>query len=343
MRQIGGCILCQRGETASYTKILRDARHGSRFAQSEASRRPDDTCAHRAEPTPSFALRGVHVHPSIIRETDVNIYKYPRTRHVEGSRLQVGDLADDKPIKDFDGKTLVVEEKLDGANSAVSFDADGTLLLQSRGHDLTGGGRERHFALFKTWAAAHAYGLQAVLGPRFVMYGEWMYAKHTVFYDRLPHYFMEFDVLDRESDRFLSTAARRALLTGLPVMPVPVVHEGRVTSVEQLNEMVRPSPYKSANWRDALTVAADRSGSRADMVDQQIEDSDLAEGLYLKLEDADHVQDRYKYVRADFLQAIEAADGHWQDRPILPNTLADGVDVFAPVRGVDGAYDAETG
>ena len=270
----------------------------------------------------------------------MNIYKYPRTRHIEGSRLQVGDMADDKPIKDLAGEHLIVEEKLDGANSAVSFDVDGSLLLQSRGHFLNGGGRERHFALLKTWAAAHAHVLHPVLGHRFVIYGEWMYAKHTVFYDRLPHYFMEFDVLDRNTGVFLSTSARRSLLTGLPIMPVPVVHEGEISSVDHLSSMTRPTPYKSANWRDALVKAAELSGSRPDMVDQQTEDSDLAEGLYIKQEDADHVVDRFKFVRADFLQAIAASDGHWHDRPILPNTLADGVDIFAPVLGVEGAYDA---
>ena len=39
------------------------------------------------------------------------------------------------------------------------------------------------------------------------------------------------------------------------------------------------------------------------------------------------------------MQAIQAADGHWLDRPILPNGLADGIDIFAPVLGVKGAYD----
>ena len=123
-------------------------------------------------------------------------------------------------------------------------------------------------------------------------------------------------------------------------MPVPLVYDGEITSVDHLNSMTRPTPYKSTGWRDVLTVAAKRSGSRPDMVDQQTEDSDLAEGLYLKLEDADYVQDRFKFVRADFMQAIEAADGHWQDRPLLPNFLADGIDIFAPVLGVEGAYDA---
>lgn len=277
---------------------------------------------------------------TLLSETIMEICKYPRTPHIEGSRLQLGDIADDKPIKELVGSHLVIEEKLDGANSAISFDQSGNLLLQSRGHYLNGGSRERHFALLKTWAAAHAHSFHPVLGDRYVMYGEWMYAKHTVFYDRLPHYFMEFDVLDRNNGTFLSTAARKALLTGLPVVPVPVVHEGEVKSVDQLNGLVRPSRYKSSSWREALRQAAIKSNSRPDMVDQQTEDSDLAEGVYLKQEDESHVLDRFKFVRADFHQAIQTSEGHWHDRPILPNDLADGVDIFAPRLAVEGAYDA---
>lgn len=288
-----------------------------------------------APPTPP----GARLRPIRPFGSAMTLLKFPRTRHVEGSRLQPGDMGDDKPIKDLAGQSLMVAEKLDGANCALSFSADGTLLLQSRGHYLTGGGRERHFALFKTWAAAHAQALHAVLGQRFVMYGEWLYAKHTIFYDCLPHYFLEFDVLDRDVGVFLGTAARRSLLTGLPIMPAPLVHQGPVKSVDHLHSMIRRTPYKSAAWRDALAEAAARSGSRPDMVARQTEDSDLAEGLYLKAETADRVLDRFKFVRADFSQAIQAADGHWLDRPILPNLLADGIDIFAPTLGLTGAYD----
>lgn len=132
---------------------------------------------------------------------ELHIKKYPRTPHLEGSRLQAGDEdLSQIPFSDIAGRHIVVEEKVGGANSAVSFDRDGTLLLQSRGHYLTGGWRERHYNLFKQWAGVHREALYAVLGSRYIMYGEWMYAKHTVYYDALPHYFLEFDVLDRETD-----------------------------------------------------------------------------------------------------------------------------------------------
>ena len=155
------------------------------------------------------------------------IRKYPRTPHIEGSRLQPGD--EDLSQIPFDAvrnKTLVIEEKVDGANSAVSFDAEGGLLLQSRGHYLTGGYRERHYNLMKQWANTRRDELYRILGRRYIMYGEWVYAKHTVFYDALPHYFLEFDILDRETGVFLDTPARHRMLEGTSVVSVPVLGRG---------------------------------------------------------------------------------------------------------------------
>ncbi len=270
----------------------------------------------------------------------MKLEKFPRTRHIQGSRLQSGDLGDDQAFADLAGRPLIITEKLDGANCGISFGRSGALLLQSRGHYLTGGGRERHFDLFKTWAYALAHRLWPVLQNRYVLYGEWLYAKHTVFYDCLPHYFLEFDVLDRERGHFLSTQARRALLAGLPIMPVPRVFAGALPSLEALQALVQPSSYRSPDWRRNLLQAAEASGSRADLVQKQTDDSDLAEGLYVRLEQGDSVRERFKFVRGSFTQAIESAEGHWLDRPILPNRLAQGSDIFVSSLGIDGAYDA---
>ncbi|MER3587537.1 MAG: DNA ligase, partial [Mastigocladus sp. ERB_26_1] len=134
------------------------------------------------------------------------IYKYPRTHHIQGSRLQPGDEdLDSIPFAAIKEQYVVVKEKVDGANAAISFAADGQIRLQSRGHYLTGGSREKHFNLFKQWANTHAAAFWQVLGSRFILFGEWLYAKHTVFYDALPHYFLEYDVLDLEKQVFLST------------------------------------------------------------------------------------------------------------------------------------------
>ena len=251
------------------------------------------------------------------------IRKYPRTRHILDSGLQQGDADPEAPgFEAIAGRHLVVEEKIDGANSAISFDSGGQLLLQSRGHYLTGGPRERHFDLFKRWAHGVRDQLRPVLGRRLVVYGEWVYAKHTIFYDSPPHYFLEFDVLDREAEEFLSTPRRRALLAGLPISSVPVLHEGPVAKTSELTALIAPSAYKSPLWRDRLAAAAEIPPNKPDLVIRQTDPSDLMEGLYIKVEQDGVVVDRFKYVRRDFLNTVLDSESHWQSRPILPNRLA---------------------
>ncbi|HZS43930.1 MAG TPA: RNA ligase family protein, partial [Blastocatellia bacterium] len=194
------------------------------------------------------------------------IYKYPRTPHLNGSRYQPGDedLASVafETIKD---RFVVIEEKVDGANAGISFTADGKILLQSRGHFLVGGGREKHFNLFKTWANCHQQELWDVLGDRYVLYGEWLYAKHTIFYDLLPHYFLEFDVLDNADGTFLSTDKRAELLSGVPVTSVPVLWSGEAKDENLLKNLAGRSLYKSNNWLELLKQLSAESNAREDM------------------------------------------------------------------------------
>jgi hypothetical protein len=259
-----------------------------------------------------------------------NLRKYPRTRHIEGSGLQTGD--HDLSIVPFgevaDGRTLVIEEKVDGANVGISFGERGDLRLQCRGHYLVGGPAEAQFHLLKTWAETHRGWLWEALGARRICYGEWMYAKHTVFYDRLPHYFLEFDVLDRASEEFLSTAARRALFEGTPMVSVPVLAVGPIRRAKDIQRWVQPSLYKSADWRESLRAAAIESGVDPERALRETDGSDLAEGLYLKWEQDGRVVERYKWVRPDFLNAILDSGSHWRDRPIIRNGLSSDVDLF---------------
>jgi hypothetical protein len=258
-----------------------------------------------------------------------DIHKYPRTHHLEGSRLQPGDEdLDAVPFARLAGRFLVVEEKLDGGNAGLSFDKDGRLWLQSRGHFLTGGVREKHFHLFKQWAHVHAVPLRDVLGDRYVLYGEWLYAKHTIFYDRLPHYFLEFDVLDTATGDFLSTERRRALLAGLPVVPVLVLRTGPARTLDEITALIGPSLYKGPAWRERLTEVARAKGIDGERVWKETDRSDLMEGLYIKVEEDGRVAERYKYVRPSFLSAVIDSGTHWLKRPILPNQLRDDVNLF---------------
>jgi RNA ligase len=255
--------------------------------------------------------------------------KYPRTPHIAGSRCQPGDEdLDSIPFSAISNEYVVVEEKVDGANAAISFDNQGQLLLQSRGHYLTGGARERHFNLFKQWAHSHYASLWDVLGDRYILYGEWLYAKHTVFYDFLPHYFLEYDLLDRSIGQFLSTAARRDLLKGLPLASVPVLYEGKLQSHQQLVSLLKQSHFIQSGHIDRLRELCIEQGLDPNRSIEQTNQSLLMEGLYIKVETADLTVGRYKYVRADFLTTIVQADSHWLSRPIIPNQLRIGVDLF---------------
>lgn len=251
------------------------------------------------------------------------IRKYPRTPHLEGSRLQPGD-EDLSQIRfsEIQGKHLVVEEKCDGANSGISFDESGRILLQSRGHYLTGGYRERHYDLMKQWASVHRDAFYRVLGNRYIMYGEWMYAKHTVFYDALPNYFLEFDIYDKKEDIYLDTPARQRLTGQMPIVSVPVLAEGAFRTREELLALLGPSKYIREGHMESLRNKADELGLDGDRQCRETDSSGLMEGLYIKVEEGGKVTGRLKYVRAGFLQCVDFSETHWLDRPIVPNGLA---------------------
>jgi RNA ligase len=258
------------------------------------------------------------------------IFKYPRTHHIQGSRLQPGDEdLDAIPFAAIANQPVIVEEKVDGANSAISFDSAANLKLQSRGHYLTGGARERHFNLFKQWASVHSLALWEVLGDRYILYGEWLYAKHTVFYDALPHYFLEYDVLDLQSHQFLSTNCRQQLLAGLPIVSVPVLFDGILPSYIALMKLLGPSKFMGTDHMTQFDRVCQEQGINVERSRQQTDPSTLMEGLYIKVEDQGIVQARYKYVRADFLTTILQSESHWLSRPIIPNQLRSDVDLFA--------------
>jgi hypothetical protein len=257
------------------------------------------------------------------------IHKYPRTRHIEGSGLQPGDDMYCAPFADLAGRHLVVEEKMDGANSAISFAPDGRLSLQSRGHYLIGGPRERQFDLLKQWANRHAGPLWETLGDRYVLYGEWLYARHTIFYTDLPHYFLEFDALDTSDGVFLSTPARRELLREAPfVRSVRVLRAGTVASAEALVALIGPSAFVSGSPAEKLRVAASARGLDPEQALRESDMSGQMEGLYIKVEENGAVIERYKYVRAGFLQTAFDSESHWIDRPLIPNQLAPGVSLW---------------
>ena len=264
------------------------------------------------------------------------IRKYVRTPHIRGSRFQSDD-HDMEAVawEELAGKHLVIEEKVDGANCGVSFDTNGDMYLQSRGHYLRGGPREKHFNLLKQWTACKQEELYCILGDRYVMYAEWLLAKHTVFYDALPHYFMEFDILDKKDNVFLSTSARARVLNGtskrsmVPVpgdsiVPVLVLAEGKFKKLDELKAMIVRSNFITDERLNNLTKSATNAGVSPEEAVKHTDMSPLMEGLYVKWEEDGEVKGRYKFVRESFTNSILEQETHWHDRPIVENGLLPG-------------------
>jgi hypothetical protein len=251
------------------------------------------------------------------------LLKFPRTPHLEGSRRQPGDEdLDCISFQEIAGRPLVITEKVDGANCGIRFTADGRLLLQSRGHYLTGGERERQFHLLKAWASRYAGELWEILTDRYLLYGEWLYAKHTIYYAELPHYFLEFDLYDTEASAFLDTRRRRAILDPAPFLAsVPVLHEGIAPTVSSILDRIGPSPLIGSDALTRLREQCREQGVDAERVLRESDPSGLMEGLYIKVEEGGIVAARCKYVRPGFRTAVLDSQSHWSNRPLIPNRL----------------------
>lgn len=241
--------------------------------------------------------------------------EYPRTLHLGDSGG--GQSKHHCPFAEVAGLHLAVEEKVDGSHCGLAFDEGAELRIFSRNTVLESPPVQRDFRPLARVAREQVEGLWEALSDRYVLYGEWALATHSIFYDALPAFFLEDDVFDRKAGRFLSTCRRQALASELPVgfdRSVAVLHEGAVAEQDELRAMVGPSHYKSESWRERCPSVGD------------VEDSDEMEGLYIKVESEEYVERRLKWVRAGFLRHIASSDAHWRERVEMRNVLASEAD-----------------
>nr|WP_319495301.1 RNA ligase family protein [uncultured Desulfobacter sp.] len=133
-------------------------------------------------------------------------FKFPSTPHLivlGGNQVREDKVLTKESRNIFLKNQLIVEEKIDGANLGISFDQDGTLILQNRGAVLsppyTG-----QWQKLKRWLSIHMEKLFDHLHDRYILFGEWCFAKHSIGYNKLPDYFLGFDVFDKKNDKFLS-------------------------------------------------------------------------------------------------------------------------------------------
>lgn len=237
--------------------------------------------------------------------------KYPRTPHLFGSK----GTDDDKHLGESESEdfiadeSLIVEEKIDGTNVGIHFSDSGDMVLQCRGHLITEG-MHPQYDLFKQWAAVKRPVLEEQLQNRFLMFGEWVYARHSIYYRKLTHYFFEFDIYDKEQGAFLDLEHRLSLLKEVGLQTVPVVHTGAL-SRDELKGLIGPSKFDS-QFENPITNRPDN----------------LMEGLYLRTEANGVVTGRAKLVRPEFVEKIKQST-HWQHQQMVPNRLAEDVDIWS--------------
>lgn len=185
---------------------------------------------------------------------------------------------------------VLVEEKIDGANIGLSLAEDRTLLIQNRGQYLTAP-YAGQFSRLPEWLTQHEEDIRDQLEAPLILFGEWSAARHSIGYDRLPDWFLLFDVYDRAVSRFWSSRRRNALASAAGLTIVPALLRGH-TDLTEIEQILAEG---SSHYR-----------------------SGAMEGLVVRRESTDWCESRGKLVRADFTQAI---DEHWSRRRIEWNRV----------------------
>ena len=140
------------------------------------------------------------------------LYKYPRTFHFPFSE---GATSDDKILQDtaqFNGKKIVVTEKMDGENTSIYNGYFHARSLDSK-----------HSA-YQSWLAKFVSEMSYKIPEGYRVCGEYLYAKHSIAYNDLKSYFYGFSVWDKE--HCLSWDETQEWFSLLGIESVPILHMG---------------------------------------------------------------------------------------------------------------------
>lgn len=128
---------------------------------------------------------------------------------------------------------------------------------------------------------------------RYLLYGEWVVAKHSIPYTSLPDFFMAFDFYDRKTKQFVSREYLTRMLDGTGLHQVPLIDtREQISRLELLAYMKKQSAYYGGP----------------------------IEGVYVRFEDEKRTitQERGKIVRSDFI----AGNEHWSKAELQMNQLS---------------------
>ena len=252
--------------------------------------------------------------------------KFSRTAHLfdaGGTAVTADDLVLSKDailFKQLANRTrdVIIEEKIDGANFGISLTADGKIITQNRSHYISRGDHVQ-FSAVSVWIEEHRLALMKILAQEnekrtasqgLILYGEWVVARHSISYDKLPGQFIAFDIYDRYRERFFSRARFHDTMKGTDIPVVPVIDIRRFGPFEktgwgknrfedQLKKLLEtPSRFRKDGVVEGVVLRVDEQNFK--------DDNNIEHPLWL--------EHRVKIVRPDFVAGC--ADGHWSSRPI---------------------------
>jgi hypothetical protein len=187
----------------------------------------------------------------------------------------------------FSGCNVQICEKVDGAQLGFSMDNNYQIFAQNRSHYVNSKSHSQ-FKQLDRWIDKHQNCLLSILDENTVLYGEWLYAKHSIEYTELPDYFLAFDLFDKKSNTFYSRDILLEKLKNTEIIPVRNIYEGPIKTEKQLLDMLK----LKSEYTDSII-----------------------EGIYLKININDKVEHRSKIVRNDFI----AGNEHWNKGIITQN------------------------
>ncbi|KAG6874366.1 hypothetical protein C0995_015102 [Termitomyces sp. Mi166 len=231
----------------------------------------------------------------------ITLFKFPRTAHL----INLGAASSDDVISDVavmpTQGTVVITEKIDGANMGFSLSSDcSRIIIQNRSHYVNSATHEQ-FKKLDIWVKRHREDLLHVLNrdsyfaERYILFGEWMYATHSIPYTYLPDRFIAFDLYDRSTNIWVGRDSLEKILSSTSISLVPVIHQGTMPTNNELQNMTQlPSKF----WDGRV------------------------EGVYVKVEQNNCVVARGKVVRSDFI----AGNEHWSRGNLRVNGLETSID-----------------
>lgn len=205
--------------------------------------------------------------------------EYPRTLHLPHKPNASTDdyVASPEDAKVIFEQSCVVQEKIDGANCGMAL-VDGNAVIRNREFILCKGYKKdtpakKQFASVFTWFYDNRDKFEklAETHPTVSVFGEWMVAQHGIFYDKLPSWFVTYDLYDYERHLFVDPKEAQVALSSAGFATVPLLLDGAISSYDQLEALCnQPSPFTTTAAREGVyvKVRTDKGFNRFKMVRQ---------------------------------------------------------------------------